>query len=293
MHPAACWTHRDPISGHSLEISLTSIQLFSVFLAAQQDWHAWLYSSCPGPTIAQNWRAHLIELPGDSPTTPAQVLHIQSQSNSPSPGIWLGDTAAQSHVVCDHELFTTYTSTCDTWSNRQGRWHLSGLWTRNGQSLISEQTHFFPVILTDFLHVPNIDDNLICLGRLTDYDMTYFSKGNTITICKNSKPVCLGTKHEHVVPVQRPTLFPLSVPRSWYNWHQILGHLNITQLQELYRTKLAIGMNIDESSPVQSPVNIASKRSMPLPPSPRYLSPPLTTATSQTYSILMSEEKLR
>ncbi|THH19984.1 hypothetical protein EUX98_g8666 [Antrodiella citrinella] len=198
-------------------------------------------------------QAHLIELHTTAESSsPQQILHISTASPTPSNTTWLGDTGAASHVVRDRSLFHTYIETPGQTVKGAGTGTLLGRGTvkvifRNG-------TTFFPALLTDVLHVPSIDYNLISLGRLTNADMSYFGKGDNITIYKNSVAVCIGKKDGHlyrlsIVPTPRPaTILPVTTPRTWYEWHRTLGHLNIQQLKQLYSSSHSTGMHVDHTS---------------------------------------------
>ena len=161
---------------------------------------------------------------------------------------WLGDSGAQSHVVIDRSLFSTYTETPGKFIEGVGRLQALGRGTVPVSFTVGKQE--VNVILKDVIHAPGLPYNLISLGRLTDSGLT-FQGGADLKIFDGKKLIAVGKKSGRLYRMdvtQRVAMaFPSHSRRSWYDWHCTLGHLNMMQLRQL--KSFVNGMDVDESSP--------------------------------------------
>lgn len=165
---------------------------------------------------------------------------------------WLADSATQRHIVRDRSLFITYTEVSTP---------LRGVGTHTAIgrgdvriNFVSKVGHV-PIILRNALHVPDMEYNLISLGRLTGAGLSYHSEGEYLLIKDLDRTIGKGRKTGHLyhMAVKRPVVHALAArtSRSWYEWHVALGHLNRQQLAQMHRDNLVDGMDVDTSSDIE------------------------------------------
>ena len=181
----------------------------------------------------------------DTPVITPEIAALVAKGET-----WLADTACQRHVVRDRSLFITYSATPS---------ELSGVGRSTAIGCGDVRVHFVvdgkrcSVVLKDALHALSMDYNLISLGRLTDSPVTYKGAGDYIYFLDGDRTFAKGRKIQHLyhMAVKRPTVQTLvahTSPRSWYDWHCALGHINTAQLEEMYKKKLVDEMVVDEAS---------------------------------------------
>lgn len=165
---------------------------------------------------------------------------------------WLADTACQRHIIGDRTLFTNYTHTD---SEIKGVGTCRALGQGDVCILFKTEKGDVPITLKNALHAPDLEYNLISLGRLTSNGLTFSGAGEKMTINDHGRIIGRGRKVANLYhmdvqePITRALPATFSTARSWYEWHCALGHVNQKQLIEMYNNKLVDGMEVDLSSP--------------------------------------------
>ena len=163
-------------------------------------------------------------------------------------GLWLADSATQSHIVRDRALFTTY---CETPEGKiSGAGSCRALGRGTVPVVFKVDGRDVSVTLQDAIHAPEISSNLISMGRLTKAGFTFSGSGDNFFIKKGDRTIGCGRKFNNLyqlnVTPTALTAYVTKTRRTWYEWHCIMGHLNKAQLRDLKQH--SVGMDVDESS---------------------------------------------
>ena len=108
------------------------------------------------------------------------------------PEIWLGDTASQNHIVRDRATFITYAKTPG--STITGAGTCAALGCGDVRVSFTTKTGTVPITLTDVLHAPSFEYNLLSLGRLSNAGLEFVGRGDELHIVNGSQVIGLGHK---------------------------------------------------------------------------------------------------
>ena len=224
-------------------------------------------------------RAHIVELDTEDDS---YAFFAHEEVTQDKPEIWLEDTTSQNHIVRDRAAFMTYAETPGSTITGAGACATLG----HGDVRVSftTKTGTVPVTLTDVLHAPSLEYNLLSLGRLSNAGLGFVGRGDELHIVDDSRVIGLGHKSGNLYHMDMKTRTPGSSPdqhalavrttrtwyewhctlghinkgqlhalavhttHTWYEWHCTLGHINKGQLQEMQHLALVDGMSVDISS---------------------------------------------
>ena len=177
---------------------------------------------------------------------------------------WLADNATTSHVCCDLNSFSDYTSLGNSSVTGVGGKEATIAGRGTVELLSTCKGKQFLLRLENVLHVPGQKNNLISLGRWDSSGGRYIGgKGQLTLITKDGKEVAQGTKldrHLYKMNVtvnlnrlklssENQTFQTRSKPPSWETWHRRFGHVGYSGLEKLLKYDMVNGFNVDESSP--------------------------------------------
>lgn len=111
------------------------------------------------------------------------------------------------------------------------------------------------ISLTDVLHAPASESNLMSLGSITDAGLKLAMIGDVIRILSPAgKTVGIGTKAGGLyqmkvsVPGSVPDRALISCgPRSWDDWHRVMGHISLSSVKLMKTKGMVEGMEVDTS----------------------------------------------
>ncbi|KAJ3473639.1 hypothetical protein NLI96_g12899 [Meripilus lineatus] len=190
------------------------------------------------------------------------------QSIDSATDLWIGDSGTQSHICKHRELFETYTPTPNRFIKGAGRCPSLGRGTVR-ISFIVDGKHI-PITLLDVIHAPEMPQNLISFGRLTNAGLSWYGIDDEVTVCSRDKIIARGHKigNLYAMDVATPVLSHVArTLRTWYEWHCALGHLNRSQLRDL--VGLSHGLDVDTTSDfnfICEPCILAKQSRRPFPP---------------------------
>ena len=198
--------------------------------------------------------AHVVEL--DDNDGYAFVAHMTPNDLPVKGEIWLGDTATQNHIVRDRSAFATYTETPG--STITGAGACAALSRGNVRVSLITKAGTVPVTLTDVLHAPSLEYNLLSLGRLSSGGLHFVGKGDELHIMDGTRNIGFGRKSGNLYHMAVKTIAPdpshassalaVHTTRTWYEWHCALGHINKGQLREMHKLNLVDGLSVDIAS---------------------------------------------
>lgn len=107
-------------------------------------------------------------------------------------GLWLADSAIQSHIVRDLSLFTSYHETAEGKISGAGSCRALGRGTV--PVVFKVDVCDISVMLQGVTHAPDLLSNLISMGRLTKAGFTLGGSGDDFFIKKSDRTIGRGRK---------------------------------------------------------------------------------------------------
>lgn len=163
---------------------------------------------------------------------------------------WLADSGTQSHVVRDRDLFLNYRKTPGAIISGAGE--TSALGRGDVPITMRYKNKFTSIMLKDVIHAPDMPVNLISLSRMTKGGCAYVGNGDKLSIFDGDDIIGEAILNQDLYQIDVvPDMKSIGLygrARSWFEWHCILGHKNIAQLQELHSKGMVDGMNVDTKS---------------------------------------------
>nr|AAZ28937.1 polyprotein [Phanerochaete chrysosporium RP-78] len=205
-------------------------------------------------------RAHLAESREASNDSYSFVATTLAYASTPGTECWLGDSASERHIVRDRAAFKNLTPTPG--HTIVGVGSTAALGQGDVDVVFTTPKGKITATLRNCLWSPNLPHNLLALGRLTSAGMSFHGTGNLLHIKDRDRVIAVGHKMGQLyrmdmtsrsssghTPAPSTLAFAArNSARTWYEWHCALGHINATQLQEMYRKGLVEGMDVDTSS---------------------------------------------
>jgi GAG-pre-integrase domain len=153
-------------------------------------------------------------------------------------------------MVKDRNLFTTYLSTPGHHVKGFGKTPGLGRGTVKIKCIVDGKTTV--ATLSDAVHVPDAPFNLISIGRAEEAGVKIlFAHGKVKFKAPNGKILMEGRASGRMFDMSIqgiPAGDQAHVAKSgktWEEWHQILGHLNMGSVKVLKTKEMVTGMNVD------------------------------------------------
>lgn len=171
------------------------------------------------------------------------------------PNVWLADSAATSHVCKSREAFKTYKLTPHHVIKGLGGHEVEAMGKGSVDAYFSIKGELVKITLTNVLHAPLSESNLLSLGRITDAGLKLAMRGDVMHVLSSSgKLIGVGKKTGGLyqmnltVPTRQTDRALIARgPRSWDEWHRIMGHISPSSVKLMKTKAMVDGMEVDTS----------------------------------------------
>ncbi|KAJ3532326.1 hypothetical protein NM688_g7442 [Phlebia brevispora] len=172
------------------------------------------------------------------------------------PDVWLADSGATSHICRDRSMFVSYDAAPQNVLKGLGGHEIKVLGKGCVKLAFSVQGELVSVTLTDVLHAPEADHNLLSIPRVTDAGCKLVFDGTAMRIltargCVIAEASKAGRLYRIWTGAALPkTELALSAraARLWDWWHRAMGHISVGSLKTMKSKGMVSGMEVDESS---------------------------------------------
>lgn len=164
---------------------------------------------------------------------------------------WLADSGASAHVVRDKALFTDWKDTKE-YVNGLGRLPITGRGSVQVQFALDGVNT--SATLLDAICVPDAPFNLISLARVTEKNEVSLSGEHIHFLSKTGKPFARGRKVNNLYQMEMARgdehahALSTKTPRTWEQWHKILGHVNMNALKQMKDKNMVEGLIVEDAS---------------------------------------------
>ncbi|KAG7197002.1 hypothetical protein KM043_017538 [Ampulex compressa] len=172
---------------------------------------------------------------------------------------WCLDSGCMSHLCNDRGRFTQFSDTGNTKLNLANctSAEIKGKGTVRLETLVGDTGR--GILLENTMHVPDLRSNLMSVARITDTDcIVTFDKDHAEVRKRGSRDIILiadrfgDLYYIRESPEQQAHASSTVVGKSKLQiWNERLGHLNKSDLLEMHKKRLVLGMDIKEG--VRSP----------------------------------------
>jgi transposase InsO family protein len=190
---------------------------------------------------------------------PDEVPELVERRRREPENVWVADTGASSHTCYRRDAFITY-EPCERYVEGFGGALVkaTGIGTVKLEMPTANGTSI--KLLHNTLHVPNSGQNLFSLTRATSagYRLAVNDR-QLLVVNRYGDVVAIADRvgslyHMRVTNSQRHNDSALvatsAQPRSWQDWHRVLGHLHMGGVKQLVNSGMVDGMEVDRSSPI-------------------------------------------
>lgn len=167
---------------------------------------------------------------------------------------WLTDSAAMSHVCKDHDIFSSYKETPNHVIKGLGGHEVEVCGRGTNDAYFSVKGEHIHIALTNVLHAPASENNLMSLECITDSRHRLLFSGTTINILlPKGKIISIGKKArglyqmDVVVPGRIDQALIARGPRSWGKWHGVMRHISYMAMKQMKSKEMVDGMEVDTS----------------------------------------------
>ena len=174
-----------------------------------------------------------------------------------SPETWIVDTGATSHMAHNRNNFLNYKPIFPS----KFAYTIDGtshaiLGTGNVEVLLPTG---IPKVIPNVLHVPNLHCNLFSVKQLAQSGGTFSIKGNIATLTNSNHQLIASCHLDNDLYVLGHSISPITpedkqligeqvlsstTNNMIINWHNRLGHISFSRLQELINNQLVDGINL-------------------------------------------------
>src|SRR6201996_3394382 len=164
-----------------------------------------------------------------------------------SPDDWLLDSGCSRTIVRKNTDFSTCSGTPPHKIAGIGETAAIGRGTVPLSFALGHRTR--ACVMRDVLHCPTAPFNLISVARLTDASYSAVFKGETVELrSRKGALLAVGDKISRMyrlrVAPQGATSDRVLIARTWNEWHNALGHLNMKSLKHLKAHGMVNGMEV-------------------------------------------------